>query len=208
MDKMFVLGSRKWQIDPSLKIIPKEALERLYDANEIIDKARKVALEVEKKAQEDYDKRFKEGYEVGVEEGKSEYTFKILEMVTAQLDSLEGLEKQLVEVVINAIAKVIGEIDRDDLIVRVVRQGLNAVRGEKRILIKVSLNEEAAVREDLKAFLLSADGSSGYIEVLGDPTLRSGDCILETPMGVVEASLRSQLTILNKSLRERVGNGA
>ncbi len=208
MDKMFVLGSRKWQIDPSLKIIPKEALERLYDANEIIDKARKVALEVEKKAQEDYDKRFKEGYEVGVEEGKSEYTFKIMEMVTAQLDSLEGLEKQLVEVVINAIAKVIGELDRDDLIVRVVRQGLNAVRGEKRILIKVSLNEEHAVREDLKAFLLSADGSSGYIEVLGDPGLRSGDCILETPMGVVEASLRSQLTILNKSLRERVGNGA
>lgn len=208
MDKMFVLGSRKWQIDPSLKIIPKEALDRLYDANEIIDKARKVALEVERKAKEDYDKRYQEGYEVGVEEGKSEYTFKIMEMVTAQLDSLEGLEKQLVEVVINAIAKVIGEIDRDDLIVRVVRQGLNAVRGEKRILIKVSLNEEVAVREDLKAFLLSADGSSGYIEVLGDPNLRSGDCILETPMGVVEASLSSQLKILNKSLRERVGNGA
>ncbi len=208
MDKMFELGAKKWNIDRALKIIPKAALDVLYDANEIIDKSRELAAQIEQKAKEDYDKRYLEGYEVGKAEGKGEYTQKIMEMVLAQVDSLEGLERQLVDVVINSLTKILGEIDADELIIRVVRKALSAVRGEKRILVRVSLQDEPVVREDLKPFLLSADGRSGYIEVLGDTNLKRGDCILETQMGVVEAGLASQLKILTETLKERVGNGS
>ena len=140
------------------------------------------------------------------EEGKSEYTFKIMDMVLSQVDSLESLEKQLVEVVTKSVNKIIGDLDEKDRIVRVVRKGLSAVRGEKRIVVRVSTHDEPIVREDLKAYLLSDDGRSGYIEVIGDVNLKKGDCILETQMGVVEASLDTQLKILSESLSARVAS--
>lgn len=205
MDAMFVLGKNKWQIDPARKIIKKDELEHYYAANEILEASHQLAAQIEQQAQADHQRRYDEGYAEGVEEGKSEYSLKIMEMVMAQLDALENLEKQIVEVVIASVRKIVDDIDDRELIVRVVKKGMSAVRGEKRLLVRGSRTDEATVTEALQSSLLSADGMSGYLEVVGDSNLKQGDCIIETDMGVVEASLSSQLRILEQSLRSVVG---
>ena len=207
MEKIFHLDADdKLQIADDVKIIRKDDLEKFFAAEEIILESKKKAQEILDKADEIYKNRFEQGLTEGKEEGKSEYTFKIMDMVLSQVDSLESLEKQLVEVVTKSVNKIIGDLDEKDRIVRVVRKGLSAVRGEKRIVVRVSTHDEPIVREDLKAYLLSDDGRSGYIEVIGDVNLKKGDCILETQMGVVEASLDTQLKILSESLSARVAS--
>lgn len=205
MERSFRLDKdNSLHVADNVKILRKEDLDTFYAANEIIALSKEKSDEILNKAETIYKERYEQGFEEGKEEGKGEYTFKIMDMVLSQVDSLEGLEKQLVEVVIKAVDKIIGEINSDDRIVRIVRKGLSAVRGEKRIVVRVSIGDEKVVRQELKAFLLSEDGRSGYIEVIGDANLKNGDCILETQMGVAEASLDSQLKILNESLRSRV----
>ena len=207
MEKIFHLDADdKLQIADDVKIIRKDDLEKFFAAEEIILESKKKAQEILDKAEEIYKNRFEQGLTEGKEEGKSEYTLKIMDMVLSQVDSLESLEKQLVEVVTKSVNKIIGDLDEKDRIVRVVRKGLSAVRGEKRIVVRVSTHDEPIVREDLKAYLLSDDGRSGYIEVIGDVNLKKGDCILETQMGVVEASLDTQLKILSESLSARVAS--
>ena len=207
MEKIFHLDADdKLQIADDVKIIRKDDLEKFFAAEEIILESKKKAQEILDKAEEIYKNRFEQGLTEGKEEGKSEYTFKIMDMVLSQVDSLESLEKQLVEVVTKSVNKIIGDLDEKDRIVRVVRKGLSAVRGEKRIVVRVSTHDEPIVREDLKAYLLSDDGRGGYIEVIGDVNLKKGDCILETQMGVVEASLDTQLKILSESLSARVAS--
>lgn len=207
MEKIFHLDADdKLQIADDVKIIRKDDLEKFFAAEEIILESKKKAQEILDKAEEIYKNRFEQGLTEGKEEGKSEYSFKIMDMVLSQVDSLESLEKQLVEVVTKSVNKIIGDLDEKDRIVRVVRKGLSAVRGEKRIVVRVSTHDEPIVREDLKAYLLSDDGRSGYIEVIGDVNLKKGDCILETQMGVVEASLDTQLKILSESLSARVAS--
>ncbi len=205
MDKRFVLGPRLVTLAPGVRIVRRDELAVLYAADEILKEAQAAARQRSEEAQQAYERRYAEGYAAGEEAGKSEYSLKILEMITTQLDSLEGLEQQLTEVVIASVQKLIGSFDKTELAVRIVSKALAAVRGEKRVLVRVSLADEAAVRAELKPYLLSADGSSGYIEVRGDSSLGSGGCILETSLGVVEASLDSQLTLLQNHLRERVG---
>lgn len=205
MDSMFVLGKNKWQIAPVKKIIKRDELERYYAANEILEASHHLAAQLEQQARDDHKRRYNEGYVEGVEAGKSEYSLKIMEMVMTQLDALENLENQIVDVVIASVHKIVDEIDDRELIVRVVRKGISAVRGEKRLLVRVSLADEATVSASLKSSIISADGMSGYLEVVGDSYLKQGDCIIETDMGVVEASLSTQLRILEQSLRSVVG---
>ena len=204
MERVFKLDHSKWKVADGIRVIKKQDLEKLIQASEIIDAAQKEAAKIKEQAKIDYQKRFEEGLLQGQEEGKAEYTLKIMETVLSSVDSLEGLERQLVDVVVQSVSKIIGEIPQDERIIRIVRKGLNAVRGEKRVVIRVSLLDEPYVRNDLKAYILSPDGRSGYIEVIGDPNLRQSDCVIETQLGVVEAGLSSQLRILSKALSSRV----
>lgn len=204
MDAVFKLSNEHWVVDRSQKVIEKAQLEPLLTANEMLKQAKEFANAKMKEAEEQYQKRFDEGYQAGVEEGKQEYAMKILDTVLTSVDSLESLERQLVDVVTQSVSKIIGQLDNQELVVKIVNQALNSLRGEKRILVRVSSSVVDAVKQDLKAFLLSPDGSVGYIEVRGDPTLKPTDCFLETQMGVVEASLDTQLKLLQNALQSRV----
>ncbi len=193
-----------WNPKPGSKVIKADEFSRLSEANDLLKKVHQSAEEAEKKAQELYKQRYEEGYEVGVEEGKSLYTEKLMDMVMGQVDSIEGLEKQLVAVVMEAVNKIIGSFDEKELVTKVVHQGLNAVRGSKSVVMRVSLSDEKILRQSLENYLLGRDNPSGYINLMTDPNLKNGDCIIETEQGVVEASLNSQLRILKNSLENHI----
>ena len=107
MEKIFHLDADdKLQIADDVKIIRKDDLEKFFAAEEIILESKKKAQEILDKAEEIYKNRFEQGLTEGKEEGKSEYTFKIMDMVLSQVDSLESLEKQLVEVVTKSVNKI------------------------------------------------------------------------------------------------------
>lgn len=42
------------------------------------------------------------------------------------------------------------------------------------------------------------------VEVAADPRLNPGDCILETEIGVVDASLETQLQAIEQALQRRI----
>lgn len=205
MEKLFSLNKNSVVLNKNHKIIKAQDLDLYFKSEELLAKAKELADQIEQQAKIDYQKRFDDGYIQGQAEGKEEYSMKIMETVMSTLDSLQGLENQIVDVVIDSVTKIIGEIDPNERIVAIVKNALASVRGENRIIVRVCIDDEYAVKDALSAFLLSTDGSSGYIEVIGDASLRKDDCILESQMGVVEASLKSQLKILQQALRQRVG---
>ena len=77
--------------------------------------------------------------------------------------------------------------------VRVVRNALNAVRSQQRVLIRVSPDDKDAVRTSLAAMISSAPNGATFLDVTADPRMKPGDCILECELGVVDASLETQL---------------
>ena len=205
MSEYFQLKDTKmWSVRPGSKVIKVAEYSLLSNANELVDKVKAAAAEAGEQAKAVYKKRYDEGYEVGLDEGKSVYTEKLMDMVMGQVDSIEGLEKQLVSVVMDAVSKIIGSFDQNELVTRVVHQGLNAVRGSKSILMRVSSQDERILRESLKNYLVGRDNPTGYINMVADPNLKVGDCLLETEQGVVEASLSSQIKILQRSLENHI----
>jgi type III secretion protein L len=155
-------------------------------------------------AEEIYQKRREEGYQEGLEAGREEYADKIMDTVLSSVEYLENLEERLVKLVGEVTRKLLGEMDSRELIVRLVRQALTTVRAERKVLIRVAAREEAAVRDGLAGLLKRPDGGSDFLELVADPDLPPGSCLLESEMGVVEASLETQLRNLEKALLRRV----
>ncbi len=205
---LYCINNERISPAPGTKIIKKAELQNLFDANDIIASGESMAEQIKSKAELDYQQRYEEGFVKGQEDGKVEYADKILELVMTQIDTLADLESDMATVVIDSVKKVIGEIPNDELIKRVVRNAINSVRGMKRLLVRVSVDDEPILREDLKMMLVSPDGSSGYIELQPDANLHHGDCVLETNMGIVNASLEFQIEMLKKAINSRIQQNA
>ena len=171
----------------------------LLEANAVLDAARERVADMERKAGEAYERRREEGYRDGVEEGRLEHAEKVMETVLSSVEYIEGIEATLVNVVAVAVRKVIGEIDENERIVRIVRNALH-------VTIRVAPADEKAVREGLASMLASVPGGASFLDVVPDARLERGACLLESELGVVDASLETQLKALENALRSKIAS--
>ena len=191
---------------PGTRILRAAEYARLLEAQSILDDARAEADAIRKRAEEAYEERKKQGYEDGVLDGQMQQAEKMLETGMQAVEYLEGLERQIVEVVTTAVRKIVGELDDKERIVRVVRTALEQVRGRQRVLVRVCPEEEPQVREALAPMLARSSAANG-IELVADQRMKAGDCMLESEMGVVDAGLEVQLKAIEHALTARIGEG-
>ncbi len=191
---------------PGTRILRAAEYARLLEAQSILDDARAEADAIRKRAEEAYEERKKQGYEDGVLDGQMQQAEKMLETGMQAVEYLEGLERQIVEVVTTAVRKIVGELDDKERIVRVVRTALEQVRGRQRVLVRVCPEEEPQVREALAPMLARTSSANG-IELVADQRMKAGDCMLESEMGVVDAGLEVQLKAIEHALTARIGEG-
>ena len=175
----------------------------LLEANAVLDAARERVADMERKAGEAYERRREEGYRDGVEEGRLEHAEKVMETVLSSVEYIEGIEATLVNVVAVAVRKVIGEIDENE---RIVRIALVTVRNQQHVTIRVAPADEKAVREGLASMLASVPGGASFLDVVPDARLERGACLLESELGVVDASLETQLKALENALRSKIAS--
>ncbi|MDD7022891.1 MAG: HrpE/YscL family type III secretion apparatus protein [Aeromonadales bacterium] len=189
---------------PGVHVVKKDDYADFREASRLLDLVKKASADAAERARKAYFEQRERGYKEGLEQGREEYSEKIVEMVMSQVDSIAALEKQLTDAVYDAVVKIIGSLDRRDLVERVVHQGLSYVRGCKSITLRVCPDDEKILRASLGSVL--ANGQGGYVRLAADPNLRAGDCVLETEQGVVESSLSTQLKVLRKALDANLEN--
>jgi type III secretion protein L len=182
-----------------------EDVATFFKTNEIFaslqDKARILNIAAKKRCQN----RYEEGYLDGLQSGKMEHTRKIMDTVISSVEYLEHLEVSLARIVSEIVRKLIGEMPRGDMTVQLVRQALQVVKDERKVTIRVSLKDEVAVRRGMDGLLRQYGGAeNSFLNVLADPSLQPGSCVLESEMGVIEASLETQLKNLENTLLARI----
>lgn len=203
MGTMFRLNDDSIQPAAGTKIIKSAELGQLFEASALLEAARKKAAEMERAALEAYEEKRLEGYRDGLEEGKLEHAEKMMETILSSVEFIEGIEKTLVKVVNQSLRKIIGEMDDSERIVAIVRNALNVVRGQQKVTVRVSPADEEAV---LKAMAAMTSGSSGssFLTVIADVRLEKDSCILESELGVVDASLSTQLRALENAFQSKI----
>ena len=199
----FVELNGRLEIPTGVKIIKKADYARFVAAEQVLEAARKLAEQIAAEARAAYEQQKKEGREEGILQGKTEIAERMLEGVSRSVDYLEGMENAVVDIVMKSLASVLGEMNEKDLVCRVVRRALQRVRDQKKILLKVCVDDAEAVQARLDEMVRAYPGI-GLVQVQPDPRLGPRECILETEMGVVDASLDKQLATIEKSFRQHL----
>lgn len=165
-------------------------------ATEIIQEAKKDAQSIVAEAEEAYRAKKVDGYLLGIKEGRAELVAKMIETTDKVNGYVHDIETQITEVVVTAMAAILGEFDDDELTLRVVRKALNKLQGQQQITLRIAPDQTKIIEQTLQEMT----NSSLLIKVVADIHMQSGQCVLESELGLVECSIDDQMYAIKKAM--------
>lgn len=168
-------------------------------SNQIVKDAETKANEIIEQAKQTKKQEEERGYSEGFENGKQQISNEMMNFVSKSASSFSRLEGDVVEVVKSALRKIIGKIDKTELIVSVVRNSLQKIKTQKQATLKVAPGEAQVLRDRVQD-LTKDTPVLEFLDICADTHLQPGSCILETELGVIDASIPVQLTAIENAL--------
>ncbi|MCS7272895.1 MAG: FliH/SctL family protein [Fimbriimonadales bacterium] len=178
--------------------------------------------EAERIREQAYREGYQSGYEAGYADGANEarqhaeatlqrtlenlhaQVAELCRVLRAEYDAyLQRTEQQMVELAIEVARKVVREELRlqPEHVVAVVRETLRRLQGFGRVRIRVHPLDVELVRRHRPLLLQVVDGIEA-IEIVEDRRVGQGGCIIETDQGIYDARIDTQLSELERAIRE------
>lgn len=161
-----------------------------------------------------FEKGLKEGYDNGYNEGKIvsdgliEESIEIKESYIEKRNNLlEVLERDIIELVIEIYQKILDkEIkEEDSMITSLVLKGIKNLDPTEKLTIIVS-KEDFDTLNMAKNEILAKASLINELEIKYDINLSKGDCILETPKGNIDISIKDQIEEVRELLTTILNN--
>lgn len=182
-------------VDFSVSRIPAEAIGLVLDAESARDEALAQAQRLIDAAQQVQDDARQEG----LEEGRALAREEVLEATQAlQQQSQRWIEEtapQITKLVTRCVREVIRSFDSEMLVAESVDRGIRELATATELRVRVSPDDLEVVRSMIER-LTKAHDVRGSIRLESDQGLRAGDCVLESPMGVLDLRVDTQLKLI------------
>jgi flagellar assembly protein FliH len=148
-----------------------------------------------------------EGLHQGRRAGEDEYTERLATLQSliesakaAQVRSIETVADDAAEVVMMAVAKILGEAFlQPEAAMVAVREAIRHCQGREGLQIRVA-PEQFALIEGRRREWLEGIGASD-VTLIADEQVKCGGCVIESNSGTVDARLETQLRRLCDALR-------
>ncbi len=201
MARILVLNPGDFQLAPDTRVIKAHEYAELQDAEKIIEAAQQQAEQIVQRANEVYEEQKKKGYEEGIQSARIDQADQMFKMVSRSVEYLAGLEGKLASILISGVRRILGEFDDQKMVISLVKNALQHVRHEKSVTVRVPPTQFTAVQAKTSEILADYRGV-GFIDVVADERLKTGDCIIESELGVIDASIDIQLKALEQRIRQ------
>ena len=170
-------------------------------ANQLVELARERAQAIEQGARDVYEQQKALGWQAGVDEARTRQATLIQETLQHCNQYYRAVEQKMSDVVLHAVRKILKQYDNTELALSVTREALSLVSNQKQVILHVQPEQVSAVRERV-SHILKDFPEVGYVDVVADARLDEGGCILETEIGIIDASVDGQLAALATALTQ------
>ncbi|MCM5681451.1 type III secretion system stator protein SctL [Schlegelella sp. S2-27] len=165
-------------------------------AREIIDDAREEAQGLRQAA-----------YEEGTRQAVSEWHERHLQAAIGHDRAVREMHARLADVVTSAVERIVLYEDRGALYQRALKSVQSLTRGNGSLRLRVGMDDYAQARDCLGA-MDHLQEAGLELDVVADAALAPGSCIFESDLGVLDASLQTQLAGLRAAMERAVRRAA
>jgi len=192
-------------VAPSTKVLRAEDVHAFHDAEQILADARQQAERIVAEALSAFEQERLRGYQEGKEEARLEQVEQMIGNISRTVDYFSKVEGQMVDLVMRAVRKIVDDFDNNDRVLIAVKSALSVMRNQKQVTLRVNPQQAEIVKERLNDILAAFPGV-GYMDIVSDHRLKADDCIVESDIGMIEASLEGQLQALRSAFEKVLGS--
>lgn len=194
-------GAAPGGFSPSGRLIRAETARRVNDIDAYIQRVRDEATTLRTRAEQDYQAGYERGRQEGRAAGEAEASRLLIDTRLKVDRYLHRMERELAELLLTGIDRVLGGFDRRDLADRAIRQALSQMQEQHQLRLIVASDRVDEVRR-LLAEMSQAEGSALRATVEADSRLAVDECVIASEIGFVNAGLAAQLAVLRQAIRD------
>jgi flagellar biosynthesis/type III secretory pathway protein FliH len=140
----------------------------------------------------------------GLKQGRQAAREELIQSVAAMRATLrrwvQETEPKLVDLVSRCVREIVTNMDSMQLVRGSVGRALGEMVTAPDVRIQVHESHVPALREQL-ALLIQEYDLRGVLRVEASTTLQPGDCVVESPLGVIDLRVDSQLRFVDQTLK-------
>jgi type III secretion protein L len=142
-------------------------------------------------------------YREGCESALGEWNALLLEAREHRDQALAEVERDLLRLAVKIAEKILGrEIKSDrEAIVDIVANALRQARRAEMITMRVNPADLPIIEEHRQR--LDRAGREHFLDIISDPRVGAGGCVIESESGAIDAQLETQLRVLERALLTR-----
>lgn len=172
---------------------------QLVQAHEALSSAEEQAAGIVGRAEAVRDQARLEGLAQGRAAARSELVAAVGDMQATLQGWVQQTEPQLVAMVLRCVREVVKGTDPEALVRGSIGRALTEMTAAPEIRVQVHEAHVAGLRAELDALVARYD-LRGVVRVEAAAALKTGDCIVESPLGTVDLRVESQLKFVHQTL--------
>lgn len=171
-------------------------------ASEIVERAEQEALVLIEQAQQEYADAERRGYEAGTTQAIEDWHARVAQHASEQRDMHVLLRERLAELVVMAVEQIVRSEDTGALFARSTTALDRIAEGCSYLKVRVHPDEYESAALEFGRFAdeRRARGRMAPVTVIADRELAPGACICESDLGMVDASLATQLAAVRAAV--------
>ena len=184
-------------------VVKRAVVDARAEARRILADAERDAEELRARAGHEAEELRDAAYQEGLESALAELNQILLEAHERRDSALAGAERDVLRLAVKLAEKIIGrEVERDDAaLADIVSAALRHARQQESLTVRVNPADLPRVQAHRER--LDPSGRARFIDLVADPRVGHGGCIIEGESGTVDARLDTQLRVLERALLAR-----
>ncbi|MET1115645.1 MAG: HrpE/YscL family type III secretion apparatus protein [Comamonas sp.] len=193
------------RIAPGTRVLAAAQLAAWTQSEGLVAAAQAQAEAIVAGAQAAYERECARGYADGRADAQMEQAEKMIETVGRTVDYFAQVEGDMVALVMGSVRKIIDDYSDAERVLIVVKNALSVVRNQKQMTLRLHPQQVEVVRARINDLLSSYPGV-GYLDIIADGRLGLHGCILESEIGLIEASIEGQILALENAFQKVLGS--
>jgi len=192
-------------IDASDPVVPAAEAATWLEASALLEHARQEAAQLLGSARQQLEAERARGYQQGLEEARLELTERMIETASRTVELFASIEQRMVGLVMDAVRRLMADFSDTERVMAVVRSALSVLRNQRQLTLRIAPEHVEQVRARASELLEQFPGV-GILDIVADPRLKHDPTILESEIGLVEASIESQLHAIEQGFQKVLGS--
>lgn len=188
---------------PAGKVVEREVIAASAEALRIVDEARAEAGSLLESAKLVHAKAIQDGFREGYERGAEQWQNAVWAARESVRAAVEQAKPQIVQLALRVAEKILRQKleTQPAAIVPMVDEALRSLQGQNqmRVVLRVHPADEAVLEERRQRWL-DRHPSIVSLQVVSDESFPRGGCRIESDFGMVDATLETQMRVIERHL--------